>query len=212
MGAGETGWPRPAGLSRRISTSFAGLTVPLTVLGPSSPNCSRQRLSHPNCSRQRLPHPNWCRQLLLFAQALGHLLGYVLGSDAMWDWHDAWILQSIVYAAGRRTGELSDVMGQADAINVDIPTREGLERSVNRLATAGLVRPEGTTFRARRLARRLVRKAGGWRLGIREITPLVEAGLQTLPFPESVAEWSLSDGAWQDAYDTYYPPARRAER
>lgn len=127
----------------------------------------------------------------------------------MWDVRDAWILQSIVYAAGRGSGQLPEVMAAADHINVDIPTLEDLERSVNRLAAAGLVSSEGTTFRASRTARRMVRKVGSWRAGIRTLPPLIETELQTIPFPDHVPIWTLTNEAWQNAYDAYYPPEER---
>lgn len=66
----------------------------------------------------------------------------------MWEWCDAWILQSIVYA-GRR-GDLRSVIANADAINVDIPSRAQLEQTVQRLEAAGLVTTEGTGVRATR--------------------------------------------------------------
>jgi len=41
----------------------------------------------------------------------------------MWDWRDAWILQAVVTSSRSRRRD----------INVDIPSREDLERSVKRL-------------------------------------------------------------------------------
>jgi hypothetical protein len=126
---------------------------------------------------------------------------------AVWDFRDAWILQAIVYAG--RKGDLRSVIAAADMINVDIPSRDDLERSVNRLAAAGLVNPAGTAVPATRSGRRLVRTAGGLRTGARELPPLIEAELQRLTGPVGEAHWSLAQNDWQDAYDRYYPPEER---
>lgn len=128
----------------------------------------------------------------------------------MWEWRDAWILQSVVYGVGLRGGNLAKVIGAADHINVDIPSREDLETSVNRLAAAGLVHPEGTRLRATRAGRRVVKKAGSWRSGVRDLPPLIEAELRAIPFPASAGTWSLSQATWETAYDEYYPPEKRA--
>jgi hypothetical protein len=123
----------------------------------------------------------------------------------VWDWADAWILQSVVYAG--KPGEIRSLIASADAINVDIPTRDQLERSVRRLEAAGLVNPEGSRVRATRTGRRLVRQSGRWRQGIREITPLLEARLkQDVPFPGHPAAWNLSQAEWEAALDRAIPP------
>jgi hypothetical protein len=126
----------------------------------------------------------------------------------MWHFTDAWLLQSIAYA-GRR-GDLRAVIGNADHINVDIPSRADIERSVNRLAAAGLVEPSGLRLRATRRGRKLVRKSARWNQGVREVPPRLTAKLQDeIPFPSNPAAWSFTDDAWQAAYDRYYPPGKR---
>jgi hypothetical protein len=121
----------------------------------------------------------------------------------VWEWRDAWILQSIVYS-GRR-GKLRSVIANADAINVDIPTREELERAVQRLEAAGLVTANGVTLRATRAGKSIVRRSrGGWREGIRAITPRVEATLREhVPFPTHSGRWTLTEAEWEAAYDAY---------
>ncbi|HEX8053487.1 MAG TPA: hypothetical protein VF517_10885 [Thermoleophilaceae bacterium] len=127
----------------------------------------------------------------------------------MWDWADAWLLQSITYA-GRR-GDLRAVIHHADYINVDIPTRDDIERSVNRLAAAGLVEPSGLRLRATRQGRKLVRQSGRWSQGLREVPPRLTAKLRDeVAFPSQPTDWSLSEEDWQAAYDRYYPPEKRA--
>jgi hypothetical protein len=120
----------------------------------------------------------------------------------MWEWADAWILQSVVHA-GRR-GDLRSVIAAADAINVDIPSRDQLERSVRRLEAAGLVTADGRRIRATRAGKRLVRRSGSWRQGIRTIAPQIEAQLtERVPFPEGMGRWALAQPEWQAAYDDY---------
>jgi hypothetical protein len=127
----------------------------------------------------------------------------------MWSVTDAWLLQAIAYA-GRR-GDLSKVIGKADYINVAIPTRDELERSVNRLAAADLVEAAGARVRATRRGRRLVRRSGRWNRGLREIPRRLAAVLEgEVPFPPEPAGWSLSDEDWRAACDRYYPPEKRA--
>lgn len=126
----------------------------------------------------------------------------------MWDFRDAWILQAIVTAA--RPRRLSDVIAAADYINVDIPSREDLERSVNRLMAAELVIAEGNNLRPTRQGRRLVRRAGTWRARVRELPPLIEAELRSVSLPDGNAGWELSEDAWRDAYDAYYPLEKRS--
>lgn len=118
----------------------------------------------------------------------------------MWDWKDAWILLAISGppVLGR---SLSGVIGMADAINVDIPSRGDLERSVNRLSAAGLVRVDGDRFGLTRDGRRLLRRAGRARL--REKPPLIEAELRRTPLPTEAAGWSLSETEWRVAYKSY---------
>ena len=120
----------------------------------------------------------------------------------MWDLQDALILQSVSYA-GRR-GDLRTVISSADAINVAIPTREEIERSVRRLMAAGLVHPDGDRVRPTRAGKRLVRKCGRWRDGVRMIPRQLEAKLASeVPFPSKVGEWDLDESTWQDAYARY---------
>lgn len=88
----------------------------------------------------------------------------------MWEWQHAWILQSVVYA-GRR-GDLRSVIANADAINVDIPSRDEMERTIGRLEAAGLIEANGLHVRARRSGKRLVRRSGRGVRGIRLILPV----------------------------------------
>jgi hypothetical protein len=125
----------------------------------------------------------------------------------MWTSQDAWILQSVVYA-GRR-GDLRSVLGNADAINVDIPSRDQIEASARRLEAAGLVKPDGARLRATRAGKRLVRQSGRWRQGIRTISRRLEGRLkEQVPFPERVGQWTLSREQWQRAYESYRQSAR----
>lgn len=112
-------------------------------------------------------------------------------------------MQAVVYA-GRR-GRLSSVIGGADFINVDIPTRDELAAVVGRLAAAGLVEADGARVRATHSGRRLVRRSGrGWRGGIRSVTPRVEEALKRdVPFPPKPSPWVLSDEEWRQAYEEY---------
>jgi hypothetical protein len=121
----------------------------------------------------------------------------------VWEWGDAWILQSIVYAG--RGGDLRSVIANADAINVDIPSRAQLEQTVQRLEAAGLVTTNGTSVRATRAGTRIVRRSGrGWRRGIRSIAPRVEATLRKkVLFPPHPGGWTLPQAEWQAAYDAY---------
>lgn len=126
----------------------------------------------------------------------------------MWDWRDAWILQSIVYA-GRR-GALRSILANADAFNVDVPPCDELERVVQRLQAAGLVSPDDERVRATRAGKRLVRACSGWRVGIRSITPKIEGALQeAVDFPDHSGDWSLSEVEWRSAYKAYAGSARR---
>jgi hypothetical protein len=121
----------------------------------------------------------------------------------VWEWCDAWILQSIVYA-GRR-GDLRSVIANADAINVDIPLRAQLEQTVRRLEAAGLITTDGVRVRATRAGRRIVRRSRrGWREGIRDVAPRIEAMLrEQVPFPPHPGGWTLTQKEWQAAYDAY---------
>jgi hypothetical protein len=119
---------------------------------------------------------------------------------AMWEWKDAWILLAIS-GPSLRGHSLAAVIGNADAINVDIPSRDDLERSVNRLHAAGLVTADRERFRLTRDGRRVLRRAG--RAGLREKARLVEAELQRTPFPSEVGGWSLSQTEWEAAYKSY---------
>ena len=123
------------------------------------------------------------------------------GENRAWSWRDAWILQSIVYSG--RGGDLASVIQNADAINVDIPSREQLEESVNKLAPAGLAVPDETRLRATRAARRLVR-ASRWGSGIRTVTGPLQAKLTAeVPVPAVPHDWTLTDENWQAASHRY---------
>ena len=120
----------------------------------------------------------------------------------MWEWADAWILQSVVYAGKR--GELHAVIANADAINVDIPSRGTLEQSVRRLQAAGLVKADGDRVCARRAGKRIVSQGGRGLRGIREITPGVALVLrERVAFPKVLGGWTLAQPVWQAAYDSY---------
>jgi hypothetical protein len=121
----------------------------------------------------------------------------------VWEWCDAWILQSIVYAG--RGGDLRSVIANADAINVDIPSRAQLEQTVQRLEAAGLVTTDGTRVHATAAGKRVVRDSRrGWREGIRSVAPRVEATLrEQVPFPPQLGGWSLTQAEWKAAYDDY---------
>jgi len=91
----------------------------------------------------------------------------------VWTRQDAWLLQAIV-RAGRR-GELTSVIANADAINVDIPSRRQLEDSIGWLEAAELVVTEGTRVRApQRLATRRARVAARVRRTSPDDEPLTE--------------------------------------
>jgi hypothetical protein len=125
----------------------------------------------------------------------------------VWDSTDAWILQSVVYAGKR--GELRSVIANADAINVDIPSRGALERSVQRLQAAGLVKADGDRVCATRAGKRIVHRGGRGLGGIRSFTPSVEAALtEQVAFPHQLGSWTLAHSVWQAAYDSYSRSAR----
>lgn len=120
----------------------------------------------------------------------------------MWEWQDAWILQAVDYSG--RPGSLRSVIANADAINVDIPDRDALERAVRRLQGAGLVEAEQAQLHTTRQGKRVVKNSARWRDGIRSVTPRIEATLrEEIPLPDRVGDWSLSESDWQRAYDEY---------
>jgi hypothetical protein len=126
----------------------------------------------------------------------------------VWEWRDAWILQAVVYAGEEPT--LPAILANADAINVDVPPREELERVVRRLQAAGLVDAQPSRVRPSPSGKRLVRDSSRWRDGIRSITPKIEAALRgRVPFPEQAGDWRLSDSEWRVAYDAYRRAATR---
>jgi hypothetical protein len=62
-----------------------------------------------------------------------------------WEKTDAWILLSILYCKGS-PGALSEIIGEADFINHDIPTLEHLHGGLNRLLAGGLIRMKHDGF------------------------------------------------------------------
>jgi hypothetical protein len=117
-------------------------------------------------------------------------------------------LQSVVYAG--RHGDLRSLIANADAINVDIPSRDGLQGSVCRLEAAGLVHVDGLRVRASRSGRLIVRRARVHSRGIRSVAPRIHERLQQeVAFPTALTDWTLDQATWQDAYDRYYPPEER---
>ncbi len=126
----------------------------------------------------------------------------------MWEWRDAWILQAIVNAG--TLGSLRSILANADWINVDVPSREVLERVVRRLQAADLVVAEPSRVHATRLGKRLVRRIESLGDGPRTITPKIEAApREHVPVSDRSGEWSLSDREWQAAYDDYCRTATR---
>lgn len=121
----------------------------------------------------------------------------------MWNQADALILQAIAYASRWRRRDLSHVIAAYDSINVDIPSRETLERAVNKLTAAGLVVAARDQLKATRAGRRIVRGAGGWKQRIRELSPLIEAELQAVPVPGESGQWKLTDADWAAAHERY---------
>jgi hypothetical protein len=121
----------------------------------------------------------------------------------MWESHHAWILQAVV-SSGRR-GKLRSVISNADALKKVVPTREELQRAVQRLEAAGLVRTEGTTPRATRAGRRILRESRpGWGEDIRSIAPHVESLLhEQVPYPAHPSGWTLTHAEWEAAYNDY---------
>ncbi len=96
------------------------------------------------------------------------------------------------------------VIACADAINVDIPSRDQLEASVRRLEAASLVETDHLRVRPTRTGKRLVRQSGRRRDGIRAITHLIRtAPDQQVSFPGQVSAWSLSEKDWRLAYERY---------
>ena len=120
----------------------------------------------------------------------------------MWQGTDAWLLQAIVYAGPR--GRLKRVVSQADFINVSVPTRAELADAVGRLEAAGLVKAGDGRVRATRSGRRLVRRSGQWRGGVRSVTPRLEEALaRDVPFPQEASAWALSEEDRRQAYEEY---------
>jgi hypothetical protein len=121
----------------------------------------------------------------------------------MWERHHAWILQAVVFS-GRR-GTLRSVISNADAINMAVPTREELKRAVQRLEAAGLVRTYGTTPRATRAGRRIVRASrAGWGESIRSVAARVESLLhEQVPYPVHSSDWTLTHDEWEAACNDY---------
>ena len=123
----------------------------------------------------------------------------------MWDGTDAWILQSVASS----DGDLASIIGHADAINVSIPTRAELGRSVDRLASAGFVEVDGRSVRATRSGRALVRRSSRLTQGFRTVTPRLVEALRARGAEEGSVGWTLSDDEWQAAYDAYRARMRR---
>jgi hypothetical protein len=67
------------------------------------------------------------------------------GGD-VWDGDDVWTLQAI--ADSHRPRSLERVIGSADYINVNIPSRNILVWAVNRLVAAGLVTADDPSSRS----------------------------------------------------------------
>lgn len=132
------------------------------------------------------------------------------GGDDPWDFKDAWILQAIADSSRPRT--LAAVIGSADAINVDIPSRDILVRTINRLLAAGLVESKDGKLRPTRSGRGLVRRVSRGK-SLREVPPVLLDVLRSeVPPPVNPHGWRLSEADWQAAYDRYYPPEKRPAR
>ncbi|MFL5847199.1 MAG: hypothetical protein ACJ762_21180 [Solirubrobacteraceae bacterium] len=121
----------------------------------------------------------------------------------MWERHHAWILQAVARSGPR--GTLRSVISNADAINMTVPTREELERAVQRLQAAGLVKTYGTIPRATRAGRRIVRESRpGWGESIGSVTARVESLLlEQVPYPARPSDWALSPDEWEAACNDY---------
>ena len=122
-----------------------------------------------------------------------------------WEFSDAWLLLA-ASSGGRRGQDLTGLIAVADALNHEIPTEQVIEHSMGRLIASGLatasddfrvaVTPEGMA---------LVKQVN--RLGVFERAPALCLLLGSRPLMEE--RWPLPTGAWQNAYDRYYPPTRR---
>jgi hypothetical protein len=122
-----------------------------------------------------------------------------------WELSDAWLLLAAAHG-GRRGRDLSRLIAVADAYNHDIPTEQVIERSVGRLIASGLARgSEGLRVRLTSDGQQLVKRVK--RLGMFEQVPALQLLLGSKPLIEG--RWPLPPGAWQSAYDRYYPPERR---
>lgn len=131
------------------------------------------------------------------------------GGD-VWDGDDVWILQAI--ADSHRPRSLERVIGSADYINVNIPSRNILVWAVNRLVAAGLVTAEGEKLGVTRDGKRLVRRAHKGRRAREVHAVLLAVLLEEVPPPLPAETWNLSESDWQAGYDRYYPPEKRAGR
>ena len=125
-----------------------------------------------------------------------------MGDARGWTSPDAWILASIT--TQRRGSTLCRVIGNADAINHDIPGRDQLASSIGALMDAGLVAATNGRIRLTREGRR-IRKH--WRGGTFE-WPHMLSHLEALH--RSNREFPLTAEEWQRAYDAYYPRKQRA--
>lgn len=111
------------------------------------------------------------------------------------------MLQAISYAS---RGRLEDVIGRADYINVDIPSREIVQSAVRRLQSAGLVKADGTRVRATRGGRQLVRRSRREAGSDRGVNSYLVSALNELGEAEDVDDgWSLDRVTWEQAYERY---------
>jgi hypothetical protein len=66
-------------------------------------------------------------------------------AEVRFDMNDAWLFWAI--PADERGTDLREMIGSADAINHDIPSREQIVRTINRGLRAGLIETGGGRFR-----------------------------------------------------------------
>ncbi|GAB3922087.1 hypothetical protein GCM10011575_14590 [Microlunatus endophyticus] len=113
-----------------------------------------------------------------------------------WSHADAWILAAT--SSGRRGSTLSGLIGSADAINHDIPTRDQLASSLGALLQAGLIEHHDGRFRTTRPGK-LIRKH--WRGGLFNWSATLLPQLQQLP--RAGVEWPLTEDEFRAAYEAY---------
>jgi hypothetical protein len=114
-------------------------------------------------------------------------------------WTDAWILAAIQWAGG---GDLSHVIGAADAINHQIPMIDEVEHAVGLLVSAGLVKLSNDRFQPTREGEQLFQQADT--ADIFTTLNRIHAALRKVPVAkENASEWRIEPETFRSAYEEY---------